>query len=210
MWIVWIRRILIWATTMALLGCASGFDRLGIYVPPAPPAPATSPPSYQLIDPDSTDLPWARDEEFFIMISRPCRRLDVFRWGHLIRRYPAVFGQNPAGSKRYQGDRRTPSGFYEIIDKRRHRRWARFLLIDYPNGSDQQRYAKDAAAGTLPTNGDDSLPGIGGAIGIHGSDKEELNKQGIDWTFGCISLRNDDVIELDRLVPVGTPVFIAE
>jgi lipoprotein-anchoring transpeptidase ErfK/SrfK len=64
-------------------------------------------------------------------------------------------------------------------------------------------------AGSLPQRGD-HLAGIGGAIGIHGSDKEALNERGEDWTLGCISLTNDDVRELDALVPLGTPVLIQE
>lgn len=170
------------------------------------PAPAVSVP---IVDLDSVDLPWAEGEEYLIVVRRSCRTLDLYRWGHLLRRYPAVFGRNPVGAKLYEGDLRTPAGFYTIIEKRYHDRWARFMLLDYPNATDGQRYAEAIGAGELP----DELgrtPGIGGAIGIHGSDKEDLNAQGIDWTLGCISLMSRDAIELDGLVPVGTPVWIQE
>ena len=194
-------------------GCgpnAGTFGRLGRWLTgrssqPSSPA-STRPP---LTDLDGAELPWARNEQFFIVVSRTCRTLDVFQWGHRIRRYPTVFGMNPGGAKLYEGDLRTPTGFYAIIDKRRHPRWARFLLIDYPNATDAYRYAQAAEAGRLPEN-EDGLPGIGGSVGIHGSDKEELNDQNIDWTWGCISLHNRDVVDLDALVPVGTPVLIVE
>jgi hypothetical protein len=194
-------------------GCganAGAFGRLGRWLTgrsSQPSSPAPTRPT--LTDLDGDELPWARNEEFFIVISRSCRTLDVFRWGHRIRRYPAVFGMNPRGAKLYEGDLRTPTGFYAIIEKRRHPRWARFLLIDYPNATDADRYAKAVEAGTLP-EGEDGLPGIGKNVGIHGSDKEELNNQDIDWTWGCISLSNRDVVDLDSLVPVGTPVLIVE
>ena len=96
-----------------------------------------------------------------------------------------------------------------IIDKRHHRRWSRFLLIDYPNSTDAYRYAQAVEAGTIPRRRG-RIPGIGGAIGFHGSDKEELNRQGVDWTLGCISLTNEDIIDLYSLVPVGTPVLIVD
>jgi murein L,D-transpeptidase YafK len=171
------------------------------------PGPAL--PNVPVVDPDSTELPWAREEQYFIVVRRSCQRLDLFHWGQIVRRYPAVFGINSRGGKLFEGDLRTPTGFYTIVDKRRHPRWARFLLIDYPNSTDARRYMTALEAGSLPQRGDE-LAGIGGAIGIHGSDKEALNERGEDWTLGCISLTNDDVRELDALVPVGTPVLIQE
>lgn len=163
----------------------------------------------RVLDADSTKLPWARNEGYFIVVSRSCKQLDVFYRGHLIRRFPVVFGRNTQGGKLYEGDRRTPNGFYAIIEKRKHARWARFMLLDYPNTSDLQRYSSAMADGRLPLD-DEHIPGIGGAIGIHGSDKHDLNARGVDWTHGCISMTNQAVVELDTLVPVGTPVLIAE
>jgi murein L,D-transpeptidase YafK len=161
------------------------------------------------IDPDSQELPWARNEEYFIVIRRSCRTLDLFQWGRLVKSYPVVFGMNPMGPKLYQGDLRTPTGFYMIVEKRVHPRWARFLLLDYPNNHDVQRYSIAMAEGKLPRH-ENGYPDIGGAIGIHGSDKEEMNARNVDWTFGCISLTNRDVLELSSLAPVGTPVLIEE
>ena len=56
----------------------------------------------------------------------------------------------------------------------------------------------------------DRYAGVGGAVGIHGTDKPGLNNRGIDWTWGCISLENDAIEELASLVPVGTPVLIED
>ena len=66
-------------------------------------------------------------------------------------------------------------------------------MLDYPNLNDQE----------------ESLD-PGGEIGIHGSDEPALNRTGVDWTLGCISLLNDDVRELYELVPDGTLVLIEE
>ena len=82
-------------------------------------------------------------------------------------------------------------------------------MLDYPNVTDTDRYVDAMESDVLPYNGD-GIAGIGGAVGIHGSDKEELNAQGVDWTLGCISLTNRDAVDLDALIPVGTPVWIEE
>jgi lipoprotein-anchoring transpeptidase ErfK/SrfK len=62
-------------------------------------------------------------------------------------------------------------------------------------------------AGDIPTRGDD-YAGVGGAIGIHGTDRPTLNAKNVDWTLGCISLQNRDMDELASLVPEGTLVWI--
>lgn len=46
----------------------------------------------------------------------------------------------------------------------------------------------------------------GGYVGIHGTDHPELLPGRI--SHGCIRLRNQDILELARLMPVGTPVTI--
>src|SRR5205807_2439540 len=82
-----------------------------------------------------------------------------------------------SGSKLYEGDLRTPTGLYMIVDKRRHARWDHFLLLDYPNLQDLHRYWLAMEAGTLPRRGD-GYAGVGGAVGIHGTDKPGLNRCG--------------------------------
>jgi hypothetical protein len=46
----------------------------------------------------------------------------------------------------------------------------------------------------------------GGFVGIHGTSKPELIPGRV--SHGCIRLRNDDIVELARLLPVGTPLEI--
>ena len=48
--------------------------------------------------------------------------------------------------------------------------------------------------GDIPRAGD-HYAGIGGAVGIHGTDKPSLNARNVDWTTGCILLENADVAE---------------
>lgn len=46
----------------------------------------------------------------------------------------------------------------------------------------------------------------GGFVGIHGTDQPEILPGRV--SHGCIRLRNADILRLDRLMPVGTPVTI--
>ena len=48
----------------------------------------------------------------------------------------------------------------------------------------------------------------GGAVGIHGTDLPILNVGNVDWTTGCISIDNDAISELARLLPIRTLVVI--
>lgn len=138
-------------------------------------------------------LEWAAHEDTFVLVKRGCRTVSVYRRGKPLRTYENVsFGRTP-GVKQYRGDKRTPEGLYKIVGRRIHPRWSRFLLLDYPNRNDQENH-----------------PNPGSEIGIHGSDEPILNRTGVDWTLGCISLLNHDVDELYRLVPDGTLVLIEE
>lgn len=164
----------------------------------------------QRIVADEDRLEWARNEPTFVVIRKSCRTLDVYRYGDRIRSYPAVFGQaGTRGRKLYEGDLRTPTGLYAIIGDRWHERWDHFFLLDYPNAADARRYEVAMAYDEIPVRGG-SRVGIGGAVGIHGTDKPWLNRQGVDWTWGCISIDNDHVRDLASLVYVGTPVLIQD
>jgi murein L,D-transpeptidase YafK len=171
-------------------------------VPPAPP-PLLQP----RVDSEAV-LAWAQAEPVFLIVEKGCHTVKLYRYGRLDRSYPAVFGRNP-GRKTYEGDRRTPTGLYMIIGKSHHSRWARFLWLDYPTEPDLRRYWQQVSAGLVPKNGHGHV-GAGGAIGIHGTDREAFNRTDINWTLGCISLFNHDIKELYSLISVGTLVYIRE
>ena len=164
--------------------------------PPPPPTPRAAATA------DEDLLPGAEREPIMVVVRQSCRTLDVYRYGKRIRSFPAVFGQGGT-PKRYEGDRRTPVGLYSIVGKYPHPRWRYFFLLDYPNGSDVFHYEQALVAGELPDGA-----GIGGRIGIHGTDKPDMNRRGVDWTWGCISVDNDAIDDLERMLPVGTPVAI--
>ena len=164
---------------------------------------ATPVPEPALVSDERAPLEWARGEDWFVLVKRTCRTVSVYRRGARVRTYHHVsFGRN-AGDKLYEGDRKTPLGRYRMAGRRRHPRWSRFILLDYPNVRDLEVHRAAAAKG-LVTNGP------GSQIGIHGSDEPILNEGGVDWTYGCISLLDADVRDIYSTVPRGTLVLIED
>jgi murein L,D-transpeptidase YafK len=166
---------------------------------PATPSAPSAPP----VADDRAPLDWARSEPYVVVVRRSCRTLSVYRHGEWVRTYEHVAFGREKGAKVYEGDLRTPSGLYEIVGRREHPRWQRFLLLDYPNLKDRDVHRAAFQSGLAP-------PSAGGQVGIHGTDKPRFNELGIDWTFGCISLLSPDVRDLYDLVPDGTLVLIED
>ena len=143
-----------------------------------------------------------------VTIFKKRHQLIVYYKGRLFKTYHAVFGRSfEPGTKLWEGDRRTPEGVYAIVEKHPSRRWDWFLTLNYPNSLDRYRYDQMRTGGEVPT-ADGRPVGVGGRIGIHGTDNPVLNRGDINWTTGCISVDDEDVEELTRLLPNGTLVII--
>lgn len=119
--------------------------------------------------------------------------------------YPVVFGNNSLGDKKMQGDRNTPEGVFHITGKRVHDKWCRFLAIDYPTKESYEKFNERKKKGEIPANSS-----IGGGIGIHGTwphEEVSIDKY-LNWTLGCISMKNEDVLDLYSFAIPGTKVTI--
>lgn len=140
-----------------------------------------------------------------ILICKSKYRLFVKYDGNFIKSYPVVFGSNPKDDKLIQGDGCTPEGIFHIRAKYQHKKWSRFMWIDYPNKSSYEKFNRAIANKTIPKNAD-----IGGQVGIHGTraGQDLLVSFGINWTKGCISLKRKDIEDLFDVVPNGTEVTI--
>lgn len=134
-----------------------------------------------------------------ILIEKKARRLTLLSKGRVLKTYKIALGSNPIGPKEMQGDNKTPEGIYVIDSRNRDSRYHISLHISYPNEKDKKR-AKEL--GVSP----------GGDIMIHGI-KNDFSWVGdfhseSDWTNGCIAVTNEEIEEIDRLVPDGTIVEI--
>jgi L,D-transpeptidase catalytic domain len=161
-------------------------------------------------------LSQTRDDSFMeamswsVIVHKSAYLVDVYYKGKHFGSFPAVFGRNPDHSaKLWEGDLRTPEGMYIIVEKYHSPRWRWFLRLNYPNSRDHSRYETMLDEGLVPV-----LRGhyrrLGGAIGIHGTDRPRFNRLHLNWTLGCISLDNDAIDELERILPVGTMVIIKQ
>lgn len=119
--------------------------------------------------------------------------------------YPVVFGTSELTDKMMEGDRRTPEGSFKIIHKKIHAEWGPFLLLDYPNQTDIEKFNARKRNGIIP-----STAKPGGGIGIHATRKNEdrFVDYYYNWTLGCISTKREYAKELYELLPVGTEVTI--
>jgi murein L,D-transpeptidase YafK len=145
---------------------------------------------------DSLAIP---EDSVRIVVHKAERRLVVLAGTRILRAYPCVLGTNPVGDKMQEGDRRTPEGHFLFRDKYPHAKWNKFIWIDHPNAEGRERFDRRKAEGLIPANAR-----IGGELGIHGvpPGKDAWITDGVDWTWGCIALRNADLDEVYGVVQV--------
>lgn len=145
------------------------------------------------------------EKDLSIIIIKHQYQLQVIADRSILRTYPVVFGSNPVDNKLQEGDYCTPEGTFKIKSKYPHDKWSKFLWLDYPNNSSYDHFNAAKKTKAIPIDAK-----IGGEIGIHGVRKwyNFFIPLRINWTKGCISMRNDDVDELYDVIPTGTKVTI--
>lgn len=173
--------------------------------------------SVSLLAGRGTSAGWsAPDQALYIWKSR---RLMVLREdGQVVRRFEVALGIDPGDPKVRRGDNRTPQGTYYVREKKTQSSFRRFLGLSYPNVADADRglnrslISQEEWADIFFANVRGRTPpwttNLGGRIGIHGyGDRPELS---VDWTQGCIAVRNADIEYLFHRVRLGTPVHIKD
>lgn len=130
-----------------------------------------------------------------IVVNKADREMFLVHHGKVLKKSRIVLGFAPEGHKQIEGDGRTPEGTY-IIDRRNPNSSFHLSLgISYPNAADR---ARALALGKQP----------GGDIFIHGQKNPFAPNTGEDWTWGCISVPNDEMEEIYAMVKNGTPITI--
>jgi murein L,D-transpeptidase YafK len=140
-----------------------------------------------------------------IIIDKSDYELQVYDDKGWYATYPVVFGNNSLEDKKMEGDKNTPEGTFHIIGKKVHDKWFRFLSLDYPTPESWEKFKKRKQRGEIP-----SSARIGGSIGIHGTwpNDDFVVDRYKNWTLGCISMKNSDMLEFYGYTPVGTQVTI--
>lgn len=151
---------------------------------------------------DSLDI---SKEKIRIYISKIEKELHIVVDTFSLKSYPVVFGFNPIDDKRIEGDGCTPEGFFEVRDRYPHKKWSKFIWINYPTKNSWQKHELSKEQGSIP-----ETASIGGEVGIHGvpSGQDLLIDAGRNWTLGCIALKNKDINEFYPYIQKGTKIEI--
>lgn len=142
------------------------------------------------------------------------KRILEFKDGTTSHVFPIALGLAPFGPKTMQGDRRTPEGSYYVTHKNSRSQFHLSLGLSYPNVDDAKgglraglissnEYARIETANKrrkLPPQG----TRLGGDIFIHGGGAQ------LDWTWGCIAVKDKDMDFLFAHVAIGDTVTIAK
>ena len=154
--------------------------------------------------------PPAKGTRVSAAVNKARRVLTVMYDNVPVKSYPVALGFTPVGDKKVEGDGKTPEGTYLIVEKRSDnlpgKYGARSMLLNYPSVKDgkrglrQKRISKETYQHIVTAVEKDELPpqdtGLGSSIRIHGGGVQA------DWTAGCIALRDEDVVELYRVLPL--------
>jgi murein L,D-transpeptidase YafK len=134
-----------------------------------------------------------------IVVAKSARQLSIFRGREELKSYRIALGRNPIGAKEQEGDMKTPEGVYQIDNRNPQSNFHLALHVSFPSEEDNAR-AKErgvSAGCDIMIHG---LPNGHGWIGAFHRRK--------DWTAGCIALTNEEIAELWRVTPDGTPIEI--
>lgn len=133
-----------------------------------------------------------------VLVVKSERQLHLISRGVSMKSYRVSLGKQ-AGPKQREGDQRTPEGFYWINWRKASDKYNLAMHISYPNAKDLARAENE---GVKPGN----------MIMLHGTPIDEEYPEWyfhtLDWTEGCIALKNDDMREVWNLVKDGTLIEI--
>src|SRR5258708_10530760 len=131
-----------------------------------------------------------------ILVVKSSRTMTLLSHSKALRTYKVALGGQPVGAKHRIGDHKTPEGQYVVSVKLANSQFHRALRISYPNAEDLQRSRKlGATPGELVES-----HGLGRDFGWLGA----LHRK-TDWTDGCVAVTNEEIDEIWKLVPLGTP-----
>jgi murein L,D-transpeptidase YafK len=134
-----------------------------------------------------------------VLVLKKERTLQLLNQGKVIKTYKVALGGDPVGPKTRQGDHKTPEGLYVLDSRNLHSQFYKSIHISYPRPQDRAAARK---LGVSP-GGDVFVHGLPNGYGFIGA-SHRLH----DWTDGCIAVTNEEIDEIWRAVPDGTPIEI--
>jgi murein L,D-transpeptidase YafK len=134
-----------------------------------------------------------------VVLIKGKRVLLLMRQGEIFKSYKVALGKEPNGHKTKAGDKKTPEGTYILDSRNPDSKFHLAIHISYPKESD----ILNAQRQGVPPGGDIMIHGLPPDLGRVG----KLHRLS-DWTNGCIAVTNNEIEEIWRLVPDGTPIEI--
>ncbi len=134
-----------------------------------------------------------------VVVVKSKRLMMLMKENQVLKQYRISLGKNPEGHKAQVGDAKTPEGEYMLDWRNPKSKFHLSIHISYPNEQDTVNALKSGVqpGGNVMIHG---LPkGMGWLGGIHAY---------IDWTNGCIAVTNEEMEEIWKSVPDGTPIRI--
>ncbi len=157
-----------------------------------PDDPSVVPVPVRVVRPRVTTAALAQRYPWYITVDRAHKKLRVFHHLRLSKTYTIAVGMIGL---------RTPAGLYRIQTKAVNPAW------DVPD----EPWAGELAGRLIPPGSPDNplearWLGFHDGAGIHGTD--DVASLGTAASHGCIRMSIPDVIELYRLIPLHTPIYI--
>src|SRR3984957_8854838 len=134
-----------------------------------------------------------------VLVLKNERTLQLLRRGKVVKTYKVALGGDPVGPKTRQGDHKTPEGVYVLDFRNAHSQFYKSIHISYPNEHDR---AEARRHGVSP-GGDVFVHGLPNGYAAVGA-AHRLK----DWTDGCVAVTDEEIDEIWRTVPDGTPIEI--
>lgn len=136
-----------------------------------------------------------------VLVEKAERRLSLLLGERTLKTYRVALGRDPNGPKLRQGDGRTPEGHFTLDWRNPRSRFYLSLHISYPTPEHLERGRREG----FDPGGDIMIHGLPNGVGWVGS--HHISIWG-DWTNGCIAVTNQEIEEIWRAVPDGTPIEI--
>lgn len=132
-----------------------------------------------------------------VVVNKGKRRMYLLHHHTVLKSYDIGLGNEPFGTKRFEGDGKTPEGLYFIDRFNPRSKYHLSVGVSYPNNNDT---AFAEALGQRP----------GGDIFIHGWGPEgnSLAPKRRDWTAGCIAVKDEEIEDIYAMLRPGTPIVI--
>ena len=132
-----------------------------------------------------------------VVVNKGQRRMYLLNNQTVLKSYDIGLGNEPIGTKRFEGDGKTPEGMYFIDRFNPRSQYHLSVGVSYPNVNDEA-YAN--FMGRKP----------GGDIFIHGRGPEGNAKapKNRDWTAGCIAVKDEEIEDIYAMLRPGTPIMI--